>query len=537
MHKLKSMKIKIVISTALAFIAPSFFSDAHSQAYRFKIVNMIPIDSSNETRHDGEPNIAVNPRNPAIIAASAFTFYRGDLCGCGTNNITPDCRAPIYFSNDTGNSWALKPVLPSNNGVTHDISLTFGGSGSLYAAILKGCQDRNSVNKGFMVVRIDSPSSRNEFRILDRRFGEKYDQPWIVSTSSINGLNRPQNDRLLIGVNKNGESLSERIGSRMGNGKTAQVMMKYSSDNFDTVTIEKIGTAQRNMSGVRVAVHDSGQVYAIFYRWLSGGRVITDSEGTSSPVCDIVVVRDDSFALRTSKFQGLGAGAGNVIASNRFVPISYPGSGIVRGRLGNARLVGSNLSIAVDPINPMHVYVAWCDSLPRSGYTLHCLTSTNGGNSWERIHEHLENISNVMNPAIAITTNGVFGIVYQQLTREAMWETHFRLYAIHERQPVPMSRDYILSSFPDTMLPELNSVSILQMPTMGDYIDLVAVDSSFYGVFCTINTPDPRAFPTERPIYHRVHNFETGQLLDRERTRIISPSVDPFFFKVQPRRQ
>src|SRR5262252_5062531 len=94
------------------------------------IVNMIPKSLSGETHQDSEPTIAVNPKNPLQIAASAFT---------------PDPshgpRAPIYVSIDGGNTWTLNSIVPStvaDGSATADITVAFGtASNTLYAGIIR----------------------------------------------------------------------------------------------------------------------------------------------------------------------------------------------------------------------------------------------------------------------------------------------------------------------------------------------------------------------------------------------------------------
>src|SRR5580765_7029713 len=94
------------------------------------IVNMIPKSLSGETHQDSEPTIAVNPKNPLQIAASAFT---------------PDPshgpRAPIYISTDGGATWTLNSIVPStvaDGSATADITVAFGSSSDiLYAGIIR----------------------------------------------------------------------------------------------------------------------------------------------------------------------------------------------------------------------------------------------------------------------------------------------------------------------------------------------------------------------------------------------------------------
>jgi hypothetical protein len=140
-----------------------------------------------------------------------------------------------------------------------------------------------------------------------------------------------------------------------------------------------------------------------------------------------------------------------------------------------------------------------------------------------------------INPAIAITRDGKLGMLYQKFTHDQYWETHFRLALITRQRIVPIG-DYILSRFPDQELPQAFS-----RPSIGEYIDLEAIDNNFYGIFPAVNKPDdlqtpltPHSrFPTVRPLYNRNHDLVTGQLLDNLGNPAI-PSVDPFFFKAEP---
>src|SRR5947208_1950165 len=87
---------------------------------------MVPASLSGETWQDAEPFLTTFASNPNILAASAFTPNPG-----GPASTT----APIYVSDDGGNTWSLRNTLPSNV-QTADITHAGGESPALYATIL-----------------------------------------------------------------------------------------------------------------------------------------------------------------------------------------------------------------------------------------------------------------------------------------------------------------------------------------------------------------------------------------------------------------
>ncbi|PYO28306.1 MAG: hypothetical protein DMD73_06195 [Gemmatimonadetes bacterium] len=93
-----------------------------------RVVDLIPASLSGETWQDAEPFLALYDSNPKLMAASAFTPNPG-----GSTSAT----APIFVTNDGGDSWTLRNTLPSE-GLTADITHAVGGGPPvLYAGILK----------------------------------------------------------------------------------------------------------------------------------------------------------------------------------------------------------------------------------------------------------------------------------------------------------------------------------------------------------------------------------------------------------------
>src|SRR5436309_583086 len=93
-----------------------------------RVVDLIPLSLSGETWQDAEPFLALYASNPKLLAASAFTPNPG-----GSASAT----APIFVSDDGGDSWTLRNTLPSQS-MTADITHAVGGSPPvLYAGIMR----------------------------------------------------------------------------------------------------------------------------------------------------------------------------------------------------------------------------------------------------------------------------------------------------------------------------------------------------------------------------------------------------------------
>src|SRR5437016_7510276 len=93
-----------------------------------RVVDLIPVSLSGESWQDAEPFLALYAANPRLMAASAFTPNPG-----GSASAT----APIFVSDDGGDSWTLRNTLPSES-MTADITHAVGGNTPvLYAGIIK----------------------------------------------------------------------------------------------------------------------------------------------------------------------------------------------------------------------------------------------------------------------------------------------------------------------------------------------------------------------------------------------------------------
>jgi hypothetical protein len=146
----------------------------------FFLVNMIPKSLSGETNQDSEPHLTVNAANAQQIIGTAFSPNPGG-----------GSRAPVYVSQDGGDTWKLNAIVPSTSGSsigTGDITTCFNRNGStLYAGILRA----GTGNLEFL--RTNSPFGSTVMTVLKRtrrRFRAVLMRARIGSTSATTTLQR-----------------------------------------------------------------------------------------------------------------------------------------------------------------------------------------------------------------------------------------------------------------------------------------------------------------------------------------------------------
>ncbi len=454
------------------------------------VINMVPKALSGETNQDSEPNISVDPTNPNQIAATAFT---PDPMG-GPN-------APIYISSDGGATWSLNSIVPGSGQFgTGDITLRFSGRNRrIYAGILRG-----DISLRLNILRADDYAAATPMTVLVSR--DQVDQPWVEAATVLSGPDSNQ-ERVYVGNNNfasGGPAGRTATVDRSLNAATAPPPAGFGSFVIET---RDTGTAGQDGPQVRTAIHADGTIYSVFYHWtaFNGGDVTSD----------IVVVRDDNWASGTNPYTALTDPSDNLPGRRVVTGITFQFNQVI----GQERL-GGNASIAVDPRDSATVYLAWADVRPSTGSTIHVTRSTDRGVTWS---PDLRTVATATNCALAISSLGQIGFLYQQLTGAAgaqRWETHF------ERTDNAFGKidDKVLSTAP------ADTPAATFSPYLGDYLGMTAVGRDFYGVFCANNTADKANFPQD-VTYQRNANFTTHQLLGVDNTTPVDISIDPFFFK------
>lgn|SRR5215213_6362830 len=496
--------LRAVLALSMFLASPVIVSNgnpSYAQEPTVTLVNVIPRALSGESHQDSEPNLAVNPANVNQLAASAFTSGVG-FCGSGT--------APIFISLNGGATWATSCIIPNDvGGMPGDITLRFTGiQGTLYAATLRNVGDLT-----LNILRTTDFTSPDPMAVLRSR--ENVDQPYIHAT------NADAKDIILVGSNDLNDSDAP--------GRTAVVDYSFKANetnpDFRTSRIEARPTSGQNGPPIRIAYHPAGVIYAAFYGWRS-----VDPQSTASSIitADVVVVREDASTEVEKRFAALKEPDGSV--GMRVVKgVKVPWNPNSQTDFGNERFVGSNISIAVDPRPEMSnvVYLAWADRVGSNDYTVHVRRSINRGETWS---SDLRTITNGTNPALAISNNGSIGFLYQRLVpapnnQASRWETHLEITtseaAFSDKQDIVLAN--VSANTPDPQF----------LPYIGDYIHLMAVGNDFYGVFSANNFPNKDNFH-KNIVFQRNVNWETKSLLRLDNTTQVAPSIDPFFFKVQP---
>jgi hypothetical protein len=328
------------------------------------------------------------------------------------------------------------------------------------------------------------------------------DQPWVVAGSVV--VASGSQDRVYVG----NEDANQPGGMTATVDVSQDAATAVPPAGFGPIQLERRATLFKDGPPIRIALHGDGTVYAAFQRWVPGGTFPNLN-------VDVVVTRDDAWAGAAAPFSALvDAGDGVIgqrVATNRFMRFN--------AIMGQERL-GADLSIAVDPVDSSTVWIAWCDrvgGLAGTDWTLHVVRSTDRGRTWSA---DVRTVTNAKNPSLAINSNRLLGLVYQQFTG-TQWVTRLELTADAWATPAEV---HVLHQAPSA------TPARVFLPYIGDYIRLLAVGPQFFGVFSGNNTPDMANFPSG-VTYQRGADWNTHTLLNTDGATPVAASIDPFFFQ------
>src|SRR5262249_22540090 len=329
------------------------------------------------------------------------------------------------------------------------------------------------------------------------------DQPWVDARRVVGG---PDDGKLRVYVGYNDLAVLPSTAAIDVCLDGLAAAPAFNAVKLDT-RIAAAGGRQ-DAPPVRPVSHSDGTVYATFVSWLA-------LDATRRATANVVVVRDDHWGIGATPFTDLKDAsdglAGRLVATNVGVNVG--------ANMGQERLLGNDLAIAVDPRNSSTVYLVWADN-SGSSYTLRARRSTDKGVTWSG---DLLTADSATMASLTINSRGVVGLMYQQL-KNGNWETHFR-----------RTTDESGANWDDAVLSKTPSAAplIAGTPYLGDWARVVAVGTTFFGVFCANNTPDPGNFPNGVRFQRNRTTLSPYQLLNSTKTAPVAASIDPFFFRVR----
>jgi len=250
----RTMTIRWVVGVFLTLMF-GIVPRAHGQV---KVVDIIPNDFSDETRHNSEPYIAVNPTNRNIIAVSVFM---------PTPAASPN--GPLLVSFDGGTTWAWRNIIPSSPGAffnTGDITIRFNTTGTrLYAGILR------AGGAGLQIIQTNDMNLNTPMTVLNTP--RPTDQPYIFARTAA-GL-----DRVWVANNDAGNNpRSATVDQTLDAAATTPA--------FTQIRIDAGAVVGRDNYQVRTIGAADGRTYAAFYRRrgaIAGGYNATSWSSATTP--------------------------------------------------------------------------------------------------------------------------------------------------------------------------------------------------------------------------------------------------------------
>ena len=461
-------RMAIAPSVALAPVFPDvFIADV--------VVSNTDPDLTNRDRFgDTEPSIAVNPDNTDEIVLTAFS----GSWGSGV--------APLWHTTNAGDIWAkeftipIPPGVPSAPGCPCDQAVDYGRGNGMSGTFLSGgnvysgitTDPANTLAWNWLVV--DGVTQRTN----SARIGGA-DQPWLLVNADPT---IPAQDDVYVAYDDFSGAPNMRVAASPGTSPT-------SPPNFTIDNLAGFSTGSVN-PGQRLAIdHNSGAVYTLFQRVV---RVNPDGS------------KNINYMLNRSVDGGLtwglnGSPTGIVVANGDSTQPT-PKFGTVNALLGGVD------HAAVDPTT-RDVYVVYGNRDADTGNNrLSIVRLTDDGMGGLNIGPSFFVTCQVQAalPSVAVTNDsyGTVGVLYDTFDGIDP-DSGFPIFSAHlavSQDRGTTFTDVVLETF---LSPAKDNGNARQR-VLGDYQQLKAVGSTFYGVFTGNGVPFGRPFSNTDPIFFRT---------------------------------
>jgi len=439
--------------------------------------NLINTDTAN----DGEPSIAIDPNNTNEIVISAFSGSWG-------------ANAPIWHSLDGGVTWTEQNTVPAPPGIAaaigcpcdqaFDFDRANGVSGTFLTTtdIFSGTTtDPTMSNVWNWLVQMGLAQRTNNVQTTG------IDQPWLLVNRDPTTASQDNVYVAYDELNSNSMRVAVSLGTNPPN---------FVRDNLSGNT----GGGFVN-PGHRLAVNrNNGAVYSLWQVRAGGGddgshnisyRLNRSTDGgqtwtLNGNVAGIAVATGDSN-------QACVAGCAAPCANNTFK------FGTVNALLGGVR------HAAVDPTNNDVYYVYGTRDAATNNNRLAIRRLTNNGMGGLNIGGEVFVTGQVQAalPSVAVASDGTVGVLYTQfdglspMSMIPMFSVHF---AMSIDQGATFPTDIVLENF----LSSATDSGACRQRVLGDYQQVKAVGTTFFGVFTGNGVPFGRPVANHDPIFFRV---------------------------------
>ena len=428
--------------------------------------NTDPNLTNTDTFNDGETSIAVNPANINEIVITAFSESWG-------------ANAPLWRSTDGGNIWTKQFTIPAPPGVAAagcpcDQAVDYGRNNQmsgtfLISDIFSGTTTDPASAAAWNWLVIAGVTQRTN-HLVPSSFGDA-DQPWLL-------VNRdpttPTQDDVYAAYDD------------FSGGPDMRVAVSFGVDPPNFTVDNQSGTSTGGINpGHRLAVdRQTGFVYSLFQRCV--GNCGGDPKNIN-------------YMLNRSTDGGatwILNGMPGIIVANADSTQPQPKFGTVNALLGGAD------HAAVDPNNGdvYYVYGSRDAGTGNDRLAIRRIFDNGGGGVTVGPENFVTGQVEAAIPSVAVASNGIVGVFYYTFDG---FSSGFPIFSAHLAQ----SSDQGVT-FSDQMLETfLSSAADNGDPrqrVLGDYMQMKAVGTCFYGAFTGNGVPFGRPFSNHDPIFFRA---------------------------------
>lgn len=429
--------------------------------------NTDPNLTNTDTFNDGETSIAVNPANINEIVITAFSESWG-------------ANAPLWRSTDGGNIWTKQFTIPAPPGVAAagcpcDQAVDYGRNNQmsgtfLISDIFSGTTTDPASAAAWNWLVIAGVTQRTN-HLVPSSFGDA-DQPWLL-------VNRdpttPTQDDVYAAYDD------------FSGGPDMRVAVSFGVDPPNFTVDNQSGTSTGGINpGHRLAVdRQTGFVYSLFQRCV--GNCGGDPKNIN-------------YMLNRSTDGGatwiLNGMPGGIIVANADSTQPQPKFGTVNALLGGAD------HAAVDPNNGdvYYVYGSRDAGTGNDRLAIRRIFDNGGGGVTVGPENFVTGQVEAAIPSVAVASNGIVGVFYYTFDG---FSSGFPIFSAHLAQSSDQGvtfSDQILETF-------LSSAADNGDPrqrVLGDYMQMKAVGTCFYGAFTGNGVPFGRPFSNHDPIFFRA---------------------------------